>query len=861
MRTARRNRLSNEWAAGSAAIFATLHGSGASAQQAQDAPPSAQDAQADDDVAPEIVVIGRRGSAVTDTAPLATLDADAVAATGATTTGELLQAIRGTTQAADGSEPIFLLNAQRVSGYGEIGSLPPEAIDKVEVLPEQAALRFGFPPTRRVVNFITKRSFRQIEVRGSAGSTTRGGSGTERANLGMTRLRGGGRVTLGLEVRRTDPLFGSDRDIAPDPDIPFDAIGNVTAVGGRAGVGEIDPALSSAAGGTVTIAPVPGAAADRGTLAGYVAGANRPRLFDLGPYRTLAPGNDGIKAEAVIANRIGETLAGSISLSAEHNRDRTIGGPATARLIVPGTNAFSPFAGPVVVNRYLIEADPLRQRETTTTLHGGVTLRGAVAGWRWDFTGALDQRQIDGRGERGIDPAAANAAIAAGVDPFAPLDPALLAARLTDRTRLRTRAAAAKTVITNTPIRLPAGRVAVTATLEAERSTASSYSRGPNPSDLQLGRTRIEGGLALDVPLTSRRDGVLPFVGDLSVNASANARRVGGFGTLRDTTLGLAWSPFEGVQLLATSRHSAAAPDMVQQSTPVVSILDVPVFDYGNGRTELVTLITGGNPDLLAERRVTRSLAVNVKPFAERELRLAATYEMTTIRDQTGTVYAITPQTEAILPDLFTRDAAGRLVSVAYRPINFSRERQRTLNLTVSASGKLGRTPPPQPPGATGEPPSQPGYYAGIGPTIKLSDRLQLRPGTPELDLLRGDTIRGWGMPRVQGYAYGGIYHRGNGFKFGAWYQASNRIRSLDPAADLRFSSIFKVEVGAYVGLGGLLKSQAWARRLRLSLDVANLTDARQDVRDGNGTLPNRFQPDYLDPIGRTATVTLRKLF
>jgi hypothetical protein len=843
MRRARGCRLLVQCALGSLAI-ASVCGAPAFAQDAPESDPQA------DDVA-DVVVIGTRGSAVTDIAPIATLDASAIAATGATTMPELLQAIRGTTQAADGSEPIFLLNSQRVSGYADIGSLPPEAIEKVEVLPEQAALRFGFPPTRRVVNFITKRSFRQGQLFASAGTTTRWGSATEKATLGITRLQDGRRLTLGLEVRRTDPLLQSDRNIAPDPDIPFDAVGNVTGPGG----GEIDPALSAVAGRVVTIAPVPGAPT---TLSSFAAGANRPRLFDLGPYRTLAPGNDAIKGEAVIADRIGETLAGSISLTAEQSRDRSIGGPATARLIVPAGNPYSPFSVPVVLNRYLIEADTLRQRQTTTTLHAGATLRGALAGWRWDLTAALDQKQVDGRNENGIDPSAANAAIAAGANPFAPLDASLLTARLTDRTRLRTRSAGAKTVITNAPFRLPAGRVTITATAELERSSAVSSSRGPNPSDLQLGRTRIEGGLAIDVPLTSRREKILPFIGDLSVNASVNARRVGGFGALRDSTYGVAWSPIEGVQLLGTVRQSATAPDMAQQLAPVVRVANVPVFDYRNARTELVTLISGGNPDLAAARTLTRSLALTVKPFEKRELRFGATYEVATIRDQTGTVYAITPQTEAILPGLFTRDSAGRLTSVAYRPINFALERQRRLNLTITASGKVGKQQPT--PAGAKEPPSRPGYYAGIGPTVQFSDRLQLRPGTPELDLLAGDTIRGWGVPRVQGYAYGGVFHEGNGLRFSAWYQGANRVRNADPAGDLRFSSIFKLDLGAYVNLSKLFKL-TWQRRLRLSLDFTNIMDSRQRVRDGNGALPNRFQPDYLDPIGRTVTISLRKLF
>ncbi|MDB5693871.1 MAG: hypothetical protein JWO81_2934 [Alphaproteobacteria bacterium] len=854
MREGRRGRLLAQRALNcSAAACALLCASAAPGQRSDASKPGGET----DDRNGEIVIVGIRGSAVTDIAPITELGREAIEATGASTMAELLQALRGTTQSADGADPIFLLNAQRVSGYQEIGSLPPEAIEKIEILPEPAALRFGFPPTRRVVNFITKRRFRQVEAKASAGSTTRWGSATEKADLGITRLRDDSRLSLNLEYRRTDPLYQSDRRILPDPDIPFDAVGNVTGLVG----GEIDPALSALAGQAVTIAPVPDAPPDRNTLAGFAAGANRPRLFDVGPYATLAPRNDMLKVDAVIADRIGGRLAGSLSLSAEQSRDRGLGGPGSAKLIVPDTNPFSPFAGPVLLNRYLTEVDPLRQRATTTTLHAGATLRGAVAGWQWDLTASLDQKQVDSHSELGIDPTAADAAIAAGADPFAPLDPALLTARLIDRTRQRTRTAETKAVVTNTPIRLPAGRIAITASLEAAQSSTASSSRGSDPFDLQLSRGRIEGSIAVDVPLTSRRARALPFVGDLSVSASANLRHVSGFGPLHDTTYGAAWTPFNGLQLLATVKKSAAAPDMMERSIPGFRAPNVPVFDFGTGGTDLVTVIRSGNPDLLAEHRLVQSLALNVKPFAKRELRLSATYEATRIRNQVGTVSAVMPKTEAILPDLFTRDATGRLVMVTYRPINFYLERQRSLRLTLNASGRLGKTPPQSASGArAAAPPPQASYYAGIGPTIKFEDGLQLRPDTPTLDLLAGDSIGTW-TPRAFGYAYGGISYQGYGATFNGWYGAGRRVRGAVPAADLRFLSLFKLNIGGYLPLHSLLQREDWTRKLQLRLDVENITDARQQVRDGNGTVPYRYQAAYQDPLGRTVTITLRKLF
>ena len=833
--------------------------SSAAAAQATDAPPPPSQADAGgaehaDATSADVVVIGDRRSAVSDVAPLATLDAGAIAASGATSIGELLRSIKGLTQSADGSDPIFLLNAQRVSGYDEIGSLPPEAIDKVEVLPEPEALKFGYPPTRRVLNFITKRRFRQVAIAATGGTTTRGGAANANTKLDLTRLHDDSRLTLGIEVSHADALAQSARDVLPDPDILFDAVGNVTGVDG----GEIDPALSAAAGRPVTVAAVPDAPADRHALAGYLAGAGQPRLFDLGPLRTLAPAKDGLKTTGVWSDRLGGSLAASVSLSAERQRERNLGGPASAVLAVPAGNPFSPFAGPVLLYRYLTEADPLRQRQTTTTLHAGGLLRGAVAGWQWDASAAFDQKLQSGLSDTAIDVAPANAAIAAGTDPFAPLAPALVSPLLTDHARLRTRTIGGKTVVTGSPLRLPAGKTTLTATVEVERADARSRTRGPDASAFDFGRNRVEGAVAIDVPLTSRREGVLAAVGDLSVNASATLRRVGGSGTLHDATLGTTWSPTAAVQLLATYKASEAAPALEALASPVVQVANVPLFDFGTGTTALVTLTTGGNPDLLPEHRRVTSLGVTVKPFAGREWRIGATYETTTIRNQTATVYALTPFNEAALPDLFQRDADGRLVAVGYRPTNIDRERQRTLNVTINTYGQLGHPPAP---GATGTPPQRASYYGGIGPSIRFADRLRLRPGSPELDLLDGGSITGGGSARLFGYLYGGVNYLGNGLNFDGYCSGSNRVLGGTPEADIRFATLCKLNASASLSIHHFFPHQAWTSHLGLKLAVDNLTDARQRVRDASGAVPTRFQRDLLDPVGRTISLTLRKLF
>ena len=127
------------------------------------------------------------------------------------------------------------------------------------------------------------------------------------------------------------------------------------------------------------------------------------------------------------------------------------------------------------------------------------------------------------------------------------------------------------------------------------------------------------------------------------------------------------------------------------------------------------------------------------------------------------------------------------------------------------------------------------------------------------LDLLGGDTVKGWGMPRVTSYFYSGINYLGNGANIDGWFQGRARVLGGSTASDLSFSGIFKLNVGAYISVHHFLRKQEWTRHLQLKLDVENVTDAHQDVRDRNGRVPNRFQPDYLDPIGRTVKLTLRK--
>ncbi len=42
---------------------------------------------------------------------------------------------------------------------------------------------------------------------------------------------------------------------------------------------------------------------------------------------------------------------------------------------------------------------------------------------------------------------------------------------------------------------------------------------------------------------------------------------------------------------------------------------------------------------------------------------------------------------------------------------------------------------------------------------------------------------------------------------------------------------------------------------------MRNLFDAKPRVRDAAGLVPTNYQPDLLDPLGRTVGISIRKLF
>ncbi len=80
---------------------------------------------------------------------------------------------------------------------------------------------------------------------------------------------------------------------------------------------------------------------------------------------------------------------------------------------------------------------------------------------------------------------------------------------------------------------------------------------------------------------------------------------------------------------------------------------------------------------------------------------------------------------------------------------------------------------------------------------------------------------------------------------------------------DLFFDDRTSVGVNAFVDLGAqerLVARWPWLEGSRVNLRVQNLFDSKPEVISSDGTTPVNYQPDFLDPEGRTVSITFRKI-
>jgi hypothetical protein len=375
-----------------------------------------------------------------------------------------------------------------------------------------------------------------------------------------------------------------------------------------------------------------------------------------------------------------------------------------------------------------------------------------------------------------------------------------------------------------------------------------------------LSRNRGSLQVLVEIPIAGPAGGPSGF-GTLSTNFSFSVSSLSDFGTIRRIGSGFQWAPARVLSLSAAYTDEDRAPSVEQLGDPVTSTPNFRLFDFSRDSSVTVERIDGGTPGLASGNRRLLKLGVMLRPLTEANLSLRADYARIRESNMSGAFPAFTTELETAFPERFRRGPDGRLLSVDGRPLNFARGIRDELRWGGSYSSpipfRLARNG-----GGDGQ------IDIALFHNWVLRDRATLRAAAPPLDFLDGSAAGSLGgRPRHQLEFQAGLYRKGLGARLGANVQSATALRSPIGGGSgeaLSFGGLATANLRLFADFGqrpALVRRMPWLRDTRLSLSVTNLLNSRMSVRDRAGTTPFGYQPAFLDPVGRTVSISLRKLF
>ncbi|HEX6377260.1 MAG TPA: TonB-dependent receptor [Allosphingosinicella sp.] len=836
-------------------LIALLAGTASAPLLAQEAPPAAEPvpeaaAAADQPVDPDdpdadlyeeeggtIVVTGQRqrGAVIGDIAPEVQFDRREIRALGAGSLSELLDAIAPQTRSGrgrdEGGRPVILLNGRRISGFSEIRDIPPEAIERIDVMPEEVALKYGYRADQRVVNFVLRRRFRAYTTELQGGLATAGGRESFGAEINYLRLDRSGRINLAAEYRHAEPLFESERDI-------------------------------------VQAEPVPG--------------------IELGRYRTLLPATDQLELNGTLNRSVSDDISATLNASVDVNSSTAFLGLPRPSLAPPG----------------------LRRESDTRAGHLGLSLNGSLAPWQWSLTANLDRTasETETQTSTGLDRSrsisqvgsaelvmngslfdlpggAVTAAARAGFDARGLDSEAQRGGILTIRELSRTRqngqlnidipiASRRRAVLS------PLGNLSANVNAEVEHlsdfGTLRTLGAGLNWSPISqvsliASFTDEDGAPSMqqlgDPVLSTPGVRVFDFVRGETVEVT---RIDGGNPALiadnrRVWKLGATVRPLEDKDLSVTANYTSSRIVNAISSFPAATAEIEAAF-----------------PDRFQRGADGRLLLVDTRPVN------FARADRSELRWGFNLTLPIGPQPQ---PGQFrgrgrggqgAAGAPGAPATTAEESPPAQGRPPRGEGAPAGAQGERG----PRPGGGQGGFGGRGGFGGGRGGfggrgagagrlqlalyhTWHFTDSVLIRPGVPELDFLDGSAAgsRG-GRPRHQLEFQAGLFRNGLGARLSAHWQSATFVRGGAVAGggtgdDLFFDDHATVSLRLFADLGlqPFARERPFLRGMRVSLSIDNLLDSRQQVRDRLGATPLNYQPGYLDPLGRSVRLSVRKLF
>jgi hypothetical protein len=157
-------------------------------------------------------------------------------------------------------------------------------------------------------------------------------------------------------------------------------------------------------------------------------------------------------------------------------------------------------------------------------------------------------------------------------------------------------------------------------------------------------------------------------------------------------------------------------------------------------------------------------------------------------------------------------------------------------------------------------------FELAVFDTLYFANETLVRPSGPLLDVLAGaPTGKTGGQPVNAIDGQMGFTKSGLGARINAtWTEGTTVIGGgASPSSVLTFSDLTTIHLRLFANFGQMpqiARKHPFLRGARLTIGLYNVFDQRLHVHDGTGVTPLSYQPAYLDPTGRTFSVSFRKL-
>jgi len=787
-----------------------------------------------------IVVTGQKppGSVVGDIPPEKTLDSRDVRATGATNITELLDALApeiGSARGRGGEQPVLLLNGQRISSFREMRDIPTEAILRVEILPEEVALKYGYRADQRVVNIVLRQRFRSTAALLGANTSTEGGYASGQADVTRLMIDKNGRTQFNVHAQGNGMLTEAERDITLSEPPP---------------AGATEDQVLAARSLLGTARQIRGSSIFNRTILGNVSatlntevehdeghsliGLGDTLLEPLDRNTTSDSAHAGVTLNGATKSQWKWNVVGNLdwdrdntgtdrdnlTFPRDHARETRASGDITATangtlFKLPAGNAGATFR--VGANAQHLDGESRRQGVETSDSLGRTT---GTASVNLDLPVSRRNHKFSALGNLTLN---ANAEIDQ-VSDFGSLTTIGAGANWSPVDRLNlitswTREEGAPTIqqLGDPVLTTPDARIFDFTTGQTVLVTATT---GGNP-DLESDRR--------------------------------NVFKIGGN-----------WQPFKNTDLRLRA-------DYVHQRIehPISNISATPQIEAAfPGR-----FVRDGSGQLVS----VDLRPVNFDSSRRDALRVGFDFSkpLKSKRPSQSTIDQIRAQFRAAMGGAGGRGGTGTQGQNAPPP---------------PPEGQAG--PPPEggtPPGPGAGPPTEGGGFGGRGfggrggggggggffggnrgrltfsltDTITFVDKVMIAPGL-ELDYLHGDAAgSAGGTPRHAVQAQAGYFNNGLGARLAANWRSGTHVDTLT-GDNLHFSPLATFDLRLFANPGDIPEvavKHPWLRGTQIRFEINNIFDSKPKVRDAAGDVPLNYQSDLLDPLGRTIGITIRKLF